>query len=417
LISLATRVAGWLFLALLLFLFALWRSRRLRERLRAVFTTPRLLLEARWFNFRQRVKRLGRAVAHALTPKRGREELKRPGLSEHRHSGRVLAHHHTSYAALLFLVLLAGIVAAAATVVTHAESSNLSLTVLGPPPTTGATIDSPTTGQHFSTNSVTVQGTCPQGLLVEIYRNGTFAGSALCDTSGLYSILITLVPDQNDLVARVADALGQYGPDSATVTVYYDAPPPPTPTPTPSPTPAPSAGPSPTKTPPPQPTPTPAPGHPGAGPGTGTLLITTGQHLYQGTDPASPVQWTVTISGGRAPYRLTWEWGDGTSSTSPAGAPGAASQSHVYAKAGVYQVTIRAGDSAGQQAVIQVVTIINGSGTIQTFGRATPTDQSGNLVLVWPLLTITMLIVLSMWLGERHEHVVDGPLILPSNPT
>jgi hypothetical protein len=417
LIALAQRIAGWLVFALILFLVALWRSRRLRERLHAAFSTPRLRLEARWFNLRQRVRRFLRSIARALTPKRGREELKRRGLSEHRHSGRVLAHHHTSYAALLFLVILAGIVAAAASVVTHAESSSLSLTVLGPPPTTGATIDSPTDGQHFSTNSVTVQGTCPQGLLVEIYRNGTFAGSALCDTSGLYSVLITLVPGQNDLVARDADGLSQYGPDSATVTVYYDAPPPPTPTPTPSPTATPSASqaPSPSQTPSGgTATSSPRPGTSSQPPAPGTLLITTGQHLYQGTDPSTPVQWTVTISGGRAPYRLTWEWGDGSSASSPASAPGAAGQNHTYSRPGVYQVTIRATDSAGQEAVIQVVTIINGSGTIQTFGRSTPTiDRPGNLVLVWPLLIITMLIVLSMWLGERHEHAVDEQLIMP----
>jgi hypothetical protein len=417
LISLAWRAGAILLLAVAWLLLAAWRSRRWRERWRGLFTTPRLRLEARWFNFRIRVRQRLRAAIRVFTPKvHGREQPKRPGLSAHHHSGRVLAHHHTSYPALIFLLILAAVLTAAVSLAGRAANSNLSLTVLGPPPTSAATIDSPASGQHFGTNTVTVQGTCPAGLLIEIYRNATFAGSALCDSGGLYSVLVTLVPGQNDLVARDSDALGQYGPDSATVTVYYDAPPPPTSTPTPPPTPVPSGSPQPggppaSKTPgPPGPAPTRFPANPSA---PATLLLTSKQHLYQGTGPGTPVQWTVTVSGGRAPYRFLWEWGDGTSSNSTMAAAGPATGSHSYAKPGVYQVTIRADDDNFHEAVIQVVTIINGATTLQTFGRSTP-DQPGNLVLVWPLLSVTGLVVLSFWLGEHHGLSLSGPKFMPA---
>jgi hypothetical protein len=123
------------------------------------------------------------------------------------------------------------------------------------------------------------------------------------------------------------------------------------------------------------------------------------------------VQWTVTVSGGRPPYQLTWEWGDGASSTSRAPAAGAVSLTHQYGQAGVYQVTIRATDTAGGQAVLQVVTIINGA-SLQTYGRSDH-DIPGNLILIWPLLVLTMLVVLSFWLGERHQHALDEQPVFP----
>ena len=413
-IRLAWQIAGLALALFTLFMIAFWRSRRIRERIRARFTTPRLMAQARWFNFKMWASHLIHKLFGLFKRKaRGSELPRRRGFSAHHHSGKLLAHHHTSYASLVFLMVLAGIVAAAAGLVTHADS-NLSLTVPGPPPTSGATIDSPLNGQHFSTNSVSVQGACPPGLLIEIYRNTIFAGSALCDTGGLYSVLITLVPGQNDLVARDADALGQYGPDSSTVSVYYDAPPPPSPPPAPTPTPPLPTMPAPTHaaTPSPQPLTGSATPLPSSAPKPSTLLITSSQHLYQGTDPNTPVQWTITVSGGLTPYQLAWEWGDGSNDAYPSTAGGPLSHTHSYAKTGVYQLTVRATDASGHQAVIQLVTIVGG-GQVQVFGQASPGDQSGNLILIWPLLTITGLVVLSFWLGEHHQSAADGPQYLP----
>src|SRR5262249_11573860 len=148
------------------------------------------------------------------------------------------------------------------------------------------------------------------------------AGSTICDLTGLYSVIITLLPDQNDLIARVADALGQYGPDSATVTVYYDVPPPPTPTPTPSssptPSPSPRSGPTPLPppTPPPRPPTAPRPAAtPTPAPAPAPLVIPSSRHFYQGSGPGDQIQWDLNVSGGRPPYQITWDWGDGTHDT------------------------------------------------------------------------------------------------------
>jgi hypothetical protein len=399
------RLAWGLALLPFLIIILLVASARARTFVWRRLAVARIRVEPYWFRFYHVFVRIKPRV-HA------RHEPKRRGLSAHHHSGKVLAHHHTSYPALVFLILLATLLAAAVSMATRADSaasSLLSLTVTGPPPSTAATIDQPADGDRFATPAQTLRGTCPSGVVVELYRNGTFAGSTICDTTGLYAVMITLVPDQNDLVARVADALGQYGPDSPTITVYYDAPPPtptPTPTPTPSVTPGPSSGPSATPAPTTKPSRTPRPTGRPATPRPVPMppfIITSDRHVYQGGQINQPIDWTVGVSGGTAPYTVHWSWGDGATNTVYSDGAGTVTQGHSYAKPGLYQVTIRATDAAHREAVMQVLVVVNGAAPAG--GNLTghsPLD-SGNLILVWPLLVIAALIVLSFWLGERHK--------------
>jgi hypothetical protein len=150
------------------------------------------------------------------------------------------------------------------------------------------------------------------------------------------------------------------------------------------------------------PAPTPKPSGPAP------LTITSDQHFYQGGEPDTPVAWTVKVTGGTGPYHLTWEWGDGTSDKTDLQSAGPATYQHNYAKSGIYQVTIRATDAAGHEAVIQVVVVVNGA----TAGLVVRDhDGPGNLIFIWPLLIITSLIVLSFWLGERHKLATMRPFL------
>jgi hypothetical protein len=242
-------------------------------------------------------------------------------------------------------------------------------------------------------------------LFVEIWRNGTFAGSTICDINGLYSVLVTLVPGSNALVARDRDALGQYGPDSAVTTVTF-TPPAPTPTPTPSPAPTPAATPAPPPAATPQPTSTPtATPAPGAAP----LLLQTDRHNYQGANPDEAVEWLVKVSGGRTPYSITWSWGDNHTDSLTVGAAGSFQQTHQYSQSGVYQIVIRVKDAAGREAALQLVAVVGGTASPATIGSS---DQPGNLIFVWPLIILLAITVGSFWLGERHELSVVRPLLI-----
>jgi hypothetical protein len=388
---------GGLLVGMLLLWLAAWRSKRFNYWLTRNYSRIQLRIEPYWFKFKHRLFSNVKIHAHDIP--------KRKGLSPHHHSGKLTAHHHTSYAALTFLILISALVAAAASVVSNAASSTLTLTVLGPPPTQGATIESPADGSHFSTNSQTIRGVCPSGLMLEMYRNGTFAGSTFCDANDLFSVLITLVPNANALVARDVDGLGQYGPDSPTVTLYYDVPqtsPSPTPsaTPTPIPTSTASTGHKASPTPKPTPAPTIAP-----------LLLASNAHVYQGAGVDTDTTWPVTISGGVGPFRVNWEWGDGDSNFVQTPTDDTVSMQHSYNQPGTYQVTIRATDSAGHSAVLQVVTIVNGAATPGTTIGGN-NDKPGQLVFIWPLLAITSLVVFSFWLGERDRFAKAPPVVL-----
>src|ERR1041385_9148280 len=85
--------------------------------------------------------------------------------------------------------------------------------VNGAPPTQAPTISVPKNGQTFSSIPITVSGLCQSGLLVEIFKNDVFSGSAQC-RNGSFSLLVDLFNGQNDLIARVYDALNQASPDS-----------------------------------------------------------------------------------------------------------------------------------------------------------------------------------------------------------
>jgi hypothetical protein len=138
-----------------------------------------------------------------------------------------------------------------------------------------------------------------------------------------------------------------------------------------------------------------------------TLLLGSAQHYYQGADAGTSVSWNISVAGGVAPYKLTWEWGDGKSDTTNAGTTGTVTMQHSYSKAGIYQVTVRVSDAAGGQALLQLVVVVNGPVTSASLGQST--GDPGNLIAVWPLLSVTTLVVLSLWLGEHHVTAIFKP--------
>ena len=135
-------------------------------------------------------------------------------------------------------------------------------------------------------------------------------------------------------------------------------------------------------------------------PAAAPLLLEVKQHYYSGVTAGQSLSWPLTVSGGQAPYHLTWDWGDGTAPTkSTLGTAGQLSPSHTYTAAGAYRITVRVVDSAGQEAAMSLVAIVTGgpAAAVTTHG---PTD--GSVLMAWPLLAGAGLVVVSFWLGERH---------------
>lgn len=297
---------------------------------------------------------------------------------QHEHFGKIRPHKHTSYAGLFFILLLAGVLLLgisystdAAQPVVNPQSGSIGLTgrVPGPPPSTSATILSPSNGSHTSTIPITISGACTAGDFVNIFKNNVFGGAAVCQGDGTFSLLVDLFDGSNSLVAKLADALGQYGPDSSVVTVFYDAP---------------------------------SLSIPGGA--VGRQLFIESTSTTAGVSPGVSLTRNATIVGGNGPYAVSWDWGDDATSLSTQLSEGQISASHVYEQPGTYRVILRVTDSLGNSAFLQMVTVVNGP--VESFGTTNGNGLSsipGALIAAWPLYILAGFMVLFFFIGERIE--------------
>lgn len=231
------------------------------------------------------------------------------------------------------------------------------------PPTRGATIAVPSNGATFTSVPITVSGLCPSGLLVKIFSNNVFVGSVFCN-NGSYSVQVDLFSGQNQLVARVYDALDQAGPDSNIVTVTFND--------------AQFAQ-------------------------FGTHVELTSNFAERGAPPGQELDWPVIISGGNGPYAISVDWGDGSpTDLMSQAAPGEFTIKHTYKSAGIYKVIVKATDKNNGEAFLQLVAVATGSAQNNSKGGS-GSSLIKIEVLWWPALVMLPLIVAAFWVGRRHE--------------
>lgn len=239
-------------------------------------------------------------------------------------------------------------------------------TIPSPAPTQAATIVRPANGQVFSSIPVTVSGFCPANTIVKIFSNNIFVGSAVC-TGNSYSLEISLFSGQNDLVARVFDALDQQGPDSNTVTVTFND----------------------------------------AQFGQfGSHVLLTSQYARRAAQPGQTLSWPLILSGGLGPYALSIDWGDGSPVELRSIAfAGVVNVTHIYKTAGTYPVTFKAVDANGTAAFLQVIAVATGS--VKTNQEATSagnkTTVTETKISLTPVILTILFAPISFWLGRRYE--------------
>ncbi|HSX23601.1 MAG TPA: hypothetical protein VLE74_00675 [Candidatus Saccharimonadales bacterium] len=235
-------------------------------------------------------------------------------------------------------------------------------TVPGTPPATGASITFPRNGQVFTDNPLTVIGICPKGLLVKLFKNNVFGGSASC-TNGNFSIVTDMFSGRNDLVARVYDELDQAGPDSNTVSITFND---------------------------------------GSG-FAGNRPILTSNYAKRGANPAETLTWPITISGGTSPYAISVDWGDSKPSDLISQATaGTFDIKHIYDASGIYTIIIKATDAKGATAFLQLVGVANGP-LSQTNTKPNTTIITKTKILWEPAALFVIFILLAFWLGKRYE--------------
>lgn len=240
-------------------------------------------------------------------------------------------------------------------------------TISSPPPTTAPTISTPSNGASFTALPVTVRGICTNDLLVKIFKNNVFSGSAVCK-SGSYEIAIDLFSSKNDLIARHYDALDQAGPDSNLVSVTFN--------------------------------------DNAAKPEIASRISLTTIYARRGANPKELLQWPMVISGGVAPYAVSIDWGDkAQNDVQTVTTPGEFIIKHTYDSAGVYKILVKAVDKNGAVAYMQLVGVGNGAVDPQkAVAGASASAGSGKTVILWQPAAIAIpLIITTFWIGKKYE--------------
>jgi hypothetical protein len=272
----------------------------------------------------------------------------------------------TFVALVVAVCTIAGLSAVAHAQVENPKSGSVGIqgTISSPPPSRGATISVPSNGQVFTKLPVTVSGLCPGDLLVKVFKNNVFGGSAQCK-NGSYSLIIDLFSGRNELVARVFDALDQAGPDSNKVTVTFND----------------------------------------SQPGTASRPTLTSNYAKLGVNPGKQLVWPIILSDGAGPYAVSIDWGDGSElELMSLGFPGPFDIKHIYKSPGVYNIIIKATDRNDASAYLQLVAIVNGPLSQEQQGGEDKDKSGKQTVILWqPAAIMLPLLFTTFWLGRKYE--------------
>ena len=298
------------------------------------------------------------------------------------HTGKLVHHRHTSYSALVGVLIMTTIplfmmsreAANAAPTDPVTEEYSTYAVVPGPIPRTAPVITSPGQGTVFTSNDpVAVSGSCPNDMLIKVFKNDVLAGAVFCQ-AGRFSVDVDLFPASNALVARAYNANNNVGPDSAVVTVRRDV-----------------LG---------------LTTNPNVVPA--DRFFITSDIQYKGSNAGETLTRQLTISGGQAPYAVSVSWGDGKTDLISRSQAGPFEVSHVYKNAGEgpqnsFDITVLATDQSGTKSFIHLVAIVNGDKPSVVSTIKAGSNWSGALKIAWQLVVLAAVIVFSFWVGERRE--------------
>lgn len=257
--------------------------------------------------------------------------------------------------------------------------------------------------------NLTLEGTGNPSEVITVFRNGYNAGSTTTDSTGQWTLTISLLPGANTISAVNC-------PGQATITVTYNAPPPPTPGATPAP---PTRPPDQTVPPgqpgqpnPPQPNspaivprgvlpPSAATGRQAPTPRQplpyGSFILTTIQSVTE-LNLGDPVTLDFVIEGGSSSFQITVIWEDGTTDRATTTSNGSVAVTHRFRKAGSHHVTVKVRDRTGREALISYVVKVNGPDVLTT------TTKHHSLWMLFLMLSGEFLVVTLLFIAWEYYH-------------
>ncbi len=302
----------------------------------------------------------------------------------------------------IFFLLCVGVFIVGSTIRALASDIAVTAKVAAPALADGALILSPVDGAVFTQETVSVTGTCPVNSYVTVERNAIFAGVGFCDGTGAYAVSISLFPGANVLSAQAYNLTDDAGPVTPDVSVIYTVP----------------------ETIPPGPISVPEIPEQGSDDHVdissvdtpGDLPVILSSYGYRPVTADSVFSWDIYLAGGRAPYTLYVNWGDGQESTIKEDKAEKVTMRHSYKKQGYYNIKIKMVDAKNKVSVLQLVAvvqspvtpsainnIINSPGSKSFFSEGWALLVKNWLAVAWGSYITVTLMAVSFWLGERQE--------------
>ena len=262
----------------------------------------------------------------------------------------------------------------------------VSASVMAGLPSDVPVITSPKDGDVLLSKEIAVSGTCPvyePAVIVAIYNNGGLAGSARCTSSGTFSVPIRLSYGTNTLVPRAVSITNEIGPPGAAVTVTL---------------PLPLTG-----------------GQTGVGEFTGIgmplRIVPTDIFALISTD--GNTSWRASFEGGKPPYQVRIDWGDGTIDRVKVGDDTEQAFHHDYGTIRYYDITVTATDSANSMVVMHIAGVTR-------FVQVGAAGLDANLDQVPPFIAyiqkyvvqiyiVTLFALLFLWYLEHGRHIAIAP--------
>ncbi len=373
---------------------------------------------------KSKARRLKESVELLFGPKSKLRHLK---LIKHKHTGKVIHHHHTSYLSLSVILAITGLLMFTDNYIARAETFNdtinVSLTVLGPPPTVGAVITSPSNGYKSESSAIEVSGTCGIDTYVVVKSNDLVVGTTTCN-GGLFALNIQLMLGKNTLTAMNYDNANQPGPVTSGVIVFYKVK-------------------ESTKT---TDTPT-TPSNPSIIPGISDDSISVDDSFsklaYSNCTDFKPGDLPVggapqvaivciprlflpgtvqalglLVWGGEPPYAVSIDWGDGSENTLLSiESPGYKVVSFSYAAPNAYKIITKITDAKNSTSFFEASTQVNG--VIQN--QQSIDNQNNSVVGSWieasvPVYLVAVAITVGFWGGDLFDSHFGSPKKPRSQP-
>ncbi len=319
-------------------------------------------------------------------------------LQHHKHTAKPLPHHHTSYRGLVVVLLVVGLsllfiqkVAADEYKVTAKISAEI--------PSSPAVITNPQNNQVFETRSIAVSGTCPvtePQSIVSLWRGGTMLGSSICQANGTFSISIFINRGNNAITPKIINITDDSGPDGPTLNIMYQPP----------------------KTLSPGDTNDGAPGNNNSSGVNYPALRLLADKTFFVFKPNKPSELTIYIEGGRPPYQLKVEWGDGETSNLVYDQPGKKKLLHIYVGSILagYEAGLTLTDTSNQSARMNLVAITYVDGGVPLTIGSVDLPGAGSVPLtMWTLYGAAVFAALGFWGGEFYQSRRLVGAVLPKN--